>query len=85
MDAIIQQHKLALGTLLIAIDDDWSKSKAAMAVRELVSNDDMTAAAVFAENLDLRNTVKLLNDKVKVLNKRVKELEKLVSLHEGTD
>ena len=85
MDAIIQQYKLALGTLLIAVDDDWSKSKAAMAARRLVSRDDMTAAAVFSKNLDLRNTVKSLNDKVKVLNKRVKELEKLVSLHEGND
>ena len=85
MDAIIQQYKLALGTLLIAVDDDWSKSKAAMAARRLVSSDDMTAAAIFSNNLDLRNTVKSLKESNKILNKRVKELEKLVSLHEVAD
>ena len=79
------RYNITLGTALIALENDWKKEKAAIACRELLTKDGLTAATIFAENLELREKVKKYFGQIQEMSKTIKELEKAVLLHEAVD
>jgi len=79
------RYNITLGTALIALENDWKKEKAAIACRELLTTDGLTAATIFAENLELREKVKKYFGQIQKMSETIQELEKAASLHEAVD
>ena len=79
------RYNIALGTALIALENDWKKEDAAIAGRELLTKDGLTTATIFAENLELRDQVKKYFGQIQNMSKTIKELEKAALLQEAGD
>ena len=79
------RYNIALGTELIALENDWKKEDAAIACREVLTKDGLTTATIFAENLELRDQVKKYFGQIQNMSKTIKELEKAALLQEAGD